>query len=216
MKNLTIQLNSRGRKHLSNAQLLALMIGTGSKFDLDVAYNVLKKVGNNLQQLGRLSSNELQQIAGVSEEKASYIIASMEIGIRRESTPISQKPLIKSSTDAYNVLKADLQDLNHEEFVILLLSQQNEVIDKVFISVGGIAGTVVDVKKIFRAALANSLCAAVILGHNHPSNNLRPSKADISITKRIKEAGKHLDLAVLDHIIVAGTSYTILADEGLM
>ncbi len=216
MKNLTIQLNSRGRKHLSNAQLLALMIGTGSKFDLDVAYNVLKKVGNNLQQLGRLSSNELQQIAGVSEEKASYIIASMEIGIRRESTPISQKPLIKSSTDAYNVLKADLQDLNHEEFVILLLSQQNEVIDKVFISVGGIAGTVVDVKKIFRAALANSLCAAVILGHNHPSNNLRPSKADISITKRIKEAGKHLDLAVLDHIIVAGTSYTSLADEGLM
>ena len=216
MKNLTIQLNSRGRKHLSNAQLLALMIGTGSKFDLDVAYNVLKKVGNNLQQLGRLSSNELQQIAGVSEEKASYINASMEIGIRRESTPISQKPLIKSSTDAYNVLKADLQDLNHEEFVILLLSQQNDVIDKVFISVGGIAGTVVDVKKIFRAALANSLCAAVILGHNHPSNNLRPSKADISITKRIKEAGKHLDLAVLDHIIVAGTSYTSLADEGLM
>ena len=97
-----------------------------------------------------------------------------------------------------------------------MLSQQNEVIDKVFISVGGIAGTVVDVKKIFRAALANSLCAAVILGHNHPSNNLRPSKADISITKRIKEAGKHLDLAVLDHIIVAGTSYTSLADEGLM
>ena len=106
-------------------------------------------------------------------------------------------------------------DLPHEEFVVLMLNQANRVIDKKIISVGGIAGTVVDVKKIFRTVLANSLVSAIILGHNHPSDNPSPSKADIVITKKIKQAGKNLDIAVLDHLIITSMSYTSMADEGL-
>ena len=109
-----------------------------------------------------------------------------------------------------------MSDLPHEEFVVLLLNQANRVIDRKYISVGGVAGTVVDVKKIFRSVISNSLVAAIILGHNHPSDNPKPSKADIEVTKKIKSAGKNLDIAVLDHIIVTSMSYTSLADEGLM
>ena len=213
---LSKKLTNKGRKHLTNIEHLSLVIGTGNNSDIETATNILSNVSNNLNKLGRLTSLELQAIKGVTEKKAAYILACMELGVRRQATPIEQRPKISQSSDAYNVLLADLMDLNHEEFVILLLNQANRVIDKITISVGGIAGTVVDIKKIFRPVLGNSLCAAIILGHNHPSNNLHPSKADIAITKKIKEAGKYLDIAVLDHIIIAGNSFTSLADERLM
>jgi DNA repair protein RadC len=205
-----------GRKHLANAQLLSLIIGTGTTQDIQVAKDLLKSIDNDLNRLGRLTLSELKAFKGMTTKKAAAILACMELGIRREATPLNTKPQITQSSDAYNILKPYLQDLNHEEFVILLLNQGNRVIDKAFISVGGIAGTVVDVKKVFRAALENSLVAGIVLGHNHPSDNLNPSKADIDITKKIKEGGKYLDILVLDHIIVAGNSYTSLADEGLM
>lgn len=205
-----------GRKHLTNAELLSLIIGNGTTQDIEIAKDLLKSIDNDLNRLGRLTFNELKKIKGITTKKAAAILGTMELGIRRESTPLSQKPQISQSSDAYDILKPFLADLNHEEFVILLLNQGNRVIDKAFISIGGMAGTVVDVKKVFRAALDNSLCAGIVLGHNHPSDNLNPSKADIDITKKIKEAGKYLDISVLDHIIVAGNSYTSLADEGLM
>jgi DNA repair protein RadC len=213
---LSKKITHKGRKHLSNCEMLSLIVGTGNNKDLAVATSLLKKANNDLNKLARYTAQELCTVNGVTEKKASYILASLELGIRRESTPISSKPQISQSSDAYNVLKADLKDLNHEEFYILVLNQANRVIEKHKISQGGVAGTIVDIKKIMRLALSNSLTAALILGHNHPSDNLRPSKADIDITKKIKEAGKVLDIAVLDHIIVAGDSYTSLADEGYM
>jgi len=205
-----------GRKHLSNAQLLSLVIGTGTTKDVTIAKDLLKSIDNDLNRLGRLTLNELTKIKCITEKKACAILGAMELGIRREGTPLSAKPQITQSSDAYDILKPFLADLNHEEFVILLLNNGNRVIDRVFHSVGGLAGTVVDVKKIFSKVLANPLVAGIVLGHNHPSDNLNPSKADIDITKKIKEAGKYLDISVLDHIIVAGNSYTSLADEGLM
>lgn len=206
----------KGRKHLSNLELLSLAIGTGTENDLEIASAILQAVSYDLNRLARLSLNELTAIKGVTERKAAAVLAVFELGLRRESTPVASRPQITQSSDAYDVVKADLKDLGHEEFVILLLNQANKVIDRVFISVGGVAGTVVDVKKIFRAATANPYTAGIVLAHNHPSDNLNPSKADIDITKKIKEAGKYMDISVLDHIIVAGNGYTSLADEGLM
>ncbi|BDS14855.1 RadC family protein [Aureispira anguillae] len=208
----------RGRKHLSNAELIAILIGSGSATEsaVGLAQRILNSSKNNLQELGKKSIQELQLFKGVGPAKAVSIAAALELGIRRQATPIVQKPQITQSSDAYNILVADLMDLPHEEFIVLLLNQSNRVMKRIYISVGGVAGTVVDVKKIFRAVLENPLVSAIILGHNHPSDNLHPSKADIDITQKIKQAGKYLDIAVLDHLIIAGNSYTSLADEGLM
>jgi len=216
MENATIIEMRKGRKHLSNNELLSLVIGSGTQNDTNIAANILQNVQYDLNALAKMTSLELQTIKGVTEKKAAAILAAMELGLRRQATPLASKPQISRSSDAYHIVMADLKDLPHEEFLILLLNQGNRVIDKISISVGGVAGTVVDVKKIFRPVLGNSLVAGIILAHNHPSDNLNPSKADIEITKKIKEAGKYLDIAVLDHIIVAGNSYTSLADEGLM
>lgn len=208
----------RGRKHLSNAELIAVLLGSGSAQESAVALaqRILNSCNNNLQELGRKTIQELQSFKGIGPAKAITVTAALELGVRRQATPIIQKPQITRSADAYDVLMADLVDLPHEEFVILLLNQANRVVSRFYVSVGGVAGTVVDVKKIFRAVLKNPLVTSIILGHNHPSDNLNPSRADIEITKKIKEAGRYLDINVLDHLIIAGTSYTSLADEGLM
>lgn len=212
------KMEMRGRKHLSDAELLGIVIGTGNSREtaVDLARRLLIGNNQNLNQLAKLSLQELQKYKGIGPAKAISIAAALELSLRRVSKPLRIKPQITQSSDAYDVLKADLMDLPHEEFVVLMLNQANRVIDKKIISVGGVAGTVVDVKKIFRMALSNALISAIILGHNHPSDNPSPSKADISITKKIKQAGKNLDIAVLDHIIVTSMSYTSLADEGLL
>ncbi len=211
------KMEMRGRKHLSDAELLGIIIGTGSHEEsaVDLARRLLMTNNQNLNQVAKLSIKELQQYRGIGPAKAISIAAALELSLRRVSKPLRVKPQITQSSDAYDVLKADLMDLPHEEFVVLMLNQANRVIDKKIISVGGIAGTVVDVKKIFRTVLANSLVSAIILGHNHPSDNPSPSKADIVITKKIKQAGKNLDIAVLDHLIITSMSYTSMADEGL-
>lgn len=207
-----------GRKHLSNAELLAILLGSGSTKEsaVDLAKRILKQYSNNLNELGTKTLAELQQFKGIGPAKAIAIAAALELGLRRQATPLAEKPQITQSSDAYQVLMADLVDLPHEEFIVLLLNRANRVIDRILISVGGLSGTVVDVKKIYRAVLGNSTVASIILGHNHPSGNLNPSRADIEITKKIKEAGKYLDIAVLDHLIIAGNSYTSLADKGFL
>ena len=134
----------------------------------------------------------------------------------RASTPIISKPEIRCSKDAYDILKADLCDLPHEAFMILLLNQANRVLNKFTISTGGLTSTVVDVRKIFRKVLLQPYTSAIILAHNHPSENPKPSKADLKITQKIRAAGKNLDIEVLDHIIVLSDHYTSLADQGLM
>ena len=212
------KMEQRGRKHLTDVELLAIVLGSGSSSEsaVGLAKRVLLQNDNNLNQLAKMSIDELQRFKGIGPAKAISIAAALELSLRRSCTPLIQKPQITQSKDAYNVLKADLMDLPHEEFIVLLLNQANRVIDRNYISVGGVAGTVVDVKKIFRSVLVNPLVAAIILGHNHPSDNLRPSKADVEITKKIQLAGKNLDISVLDHIIVTSVGYTSLADEGLM
>lgn len=140
----------------------------------------------------------------------------MEIGRRRQLTSPQERPQIKGSSDAWNLIAPLLMDLNHEEFWILLLNRANRVIGKEQISSGGVAGTVVDAKIIFRKALENGPASSIIMVHNHPSGNLKPSQADIDITKKLKRAGETLDINVLDHLIIAGSSYFSFADEGLM
>lgn len=212
------KLAAKGRKALSDAELLAILLGSGSNKEsaVSLAKRILSHFDNDLNKLGQATLKDLQKFKGVGPAKAISIAAALEVGIRRQSTRVQIQPQITQSSDAYQVLFGILADLAHEEFVVLVLSRANRVIKSIDISSGGLSGTVVDVKKIFRKVLEVERAAAIILGHNHPSGNLNPSKADIAITTKIKEAGKFLDIAVLDHIIIAGKSYTSLADEGLM
>jgi len=208
----------KGRKALSNAELIAILLGSGNPNESAVALamRMLQKFDNDLNRLGEASLKSLQRFNGVGPAKSISIAAALELGIRRQATRIQTKPQIRQSGDAYKVLYQFLADLPHEEFVVLVLNRANRVLSEIYISAGGVAGTVVDVKKIFRKVLEFDRAAAIVLGHNHPSGNQTASQADIKITKKIKEAGKLLDIAVLDHIIIAGDSYTSLADEGLM
>lgn len=212
------KLAAKGRKALSDAELLAILLGSGSPKEsaVSLAKRILVHFDNDLNKLGQATLKDLQRFKGIGPAKAISIAAALEVGVRRQATRVQVQPQITQSEDAYRVLFGILADLAHEEFVVLVLSRANRVIKSIDISSGGLAGTVVDVKKIFRKVLETERAAAIILGHNHPSGNPNPSKADIAITTKIKEAGKFLDIAVLDHIIIAGESYTSLADEGLM
>jgi DNA repair protein RadC len=155
------------------------------------------------------------KIKGIGEAKAITIISALELGRRRKDFQAEEKPKIGGSADAFEILKADLLDIPHEAFWILLLNRANRVIKKHQISQGGVAGTVADPKIIFKIAV-EELASGIILAHNHPSGNLTASQADIDLTKKLKESGKLLDIQVLDHIIIAGKKYFSFADEGLL
>lgn len=204
------------KKMLSNIELIAFAIGTGSKSDLQTAEALYNSCNKNLNNLAECTINELSMFKGMTEGKALRLAACFELGIRRESTPIDQKPFIGQSSDAYSVLIPYLMDLPHEEFLFLMLNQANKVIGVKQLSKGGVNSTTVDVKGIYKEVVSNPRCTSIILAHNHPSGNLEPSSNDIKVTAKVKEAGKYLDIAVLDHIIIAGNQYTSLADKGLM
>lgn len=208
----------KGRKHLSNTELLAILLGSGSdrQSAVGLAQEILNVHNNDLRELGMTSLEALQQFRGVGPAKAITIAAALELGVRRQATPLTKRPVITCSDDAYRILLGYLMDLPHEEFVVLLLSQSNHVLGSLLIGVGGVSGTAVDVKKIFRPILSNPLVTGIILGHNHPSGNLKPSNSDIALTKKIVEASKLFDLRVCDHIIVAGNRYTSFLDKGLL
>lgn len=210
------KLLNKGKKSLSDAELIAILIRIGSAKETAVglAQRLLNDVENDLAELGKKSTADLMRFHGIGEAKAIAIIAALEIGRRRQLTAIRDKPQIRSSQDAYNLIAPFLQDLDHEEFWILLLNRANKVISRQLISIGGVSGTVVDAKLIFRRSLEIAPASSIILCHNHPSGNLRPSQADIEITKKLKAAGKTLDIAVLDHLIVADTGFYSFADEG--
>jgi DNA repair protein RadC len=208
----------KGKSNLTDAELLAILIGSGSREETAVGLSqrVLSSVDNNLHELGRKNISDLTKFKGIGEAKAISIVAAMEIGRRRQLTSPVDRPQIKGSSDAWNIIAPLVMDLNHEEFWILLLNRANRVINKEKISSGGMAGTVVDAKIIFRRALENGPASAIILVHNHPSGNLKPSQADIDITKKLRKAGETLDINVLDHLIIAGQSYYSFADDGLL
>jgi DNA repair protein RadC len=206
----------KGKNALTDAELLAILIGSGNRQEsaVDLCKRILKDYDNNLNEISKATINELMMYKGIGEAKAISIAAALEFGRRRQLSDIKDKPQIRSSRDAYNAIAPLLMDLAHEEFWILLLNRSNHVIGRANISRGGTAGTVVDAKIIFKKALEMQ-ASGLILCHNHPSGSLQPSQADISVTKKLKEGGTYLDISILDHLIVSERGYCSLGDEGL-
>lgn len=207
----------KGTPALSDAELIAILIGSGTAnySAVDVSKKIMQEVNNNLNDLARLRVKELTKIKGIGEAKAITIVAALELGRRRKEQDINEKPRINSSKDSFDQMKGELMDLPHEEFWVLLLNRANKLIKKKRVSEGGVSGTVADPKIIYKMAL-EELASAIVVAHNHPSGNLTASQSDLNLTKKLKEAGKLLEIQLLDHIIVAGSKYLSFADEGLM
>jgi len=207
----------KGKAALSDAELIAVLIGSGTTTmsAVDLSKKILGNAGNNLHELARMSVKDLMKIKGIGEAKAITIVSALELGRRRKDAEQFEKPKITSSRDVFELLKPDLIDISHEEFWVLLLNRANRVLKKCQISQGGVSGTVADPKIIFKMALEN-LASGIILAHNHPSGNLTASQADIDLTRKLKEAGKLLEVQVLDHLILGGLKYFSFADEGLL
>ncbi len=211
------KLQLKGRQALSDAELLAILINSGTTklSAVQVGQAVLQKAGNDLAALAKLSVKDLCKLPGIGEARAITIVAALELGRRRKDAVRPEKVTITSSADSYAVLRPYLLDVAYEEFFVLLLNRANHVIRVEKISQGGVAGTVADPKLIFRAALEH-LASSIILAHNHPSGNRKPSQADIALTRKLRAAGEQLDLPVLDHLIFTEDGYFSFADEGLL
>lgn len=211
------KLLAKGISSLSDSELIAIIIGSGTKDEsaVQLSKRILGSVQNNLNELGKLTVNDLQKHKGIGEAKAIGIMSALELGRRRKLSESINREKISSSNDIYEIFHALLADLPHEEFWIVLLNRSNKIIDRQKISQGGISGTVTDVRLMMKAAL-DKLSSSIVLIHNHPSGNTKPSEADISITQKVKESGKLMDITLLDHIIVTDGSYFSFADEGLI
>ncbi len=211
------KLIKKGLSSLSDAELIAILIGSGIKNEsaLEISRKILKGSSNNLNELAKLSIHELRRTKGIGVARAISIVAALEIGRRRKIEDVIQRGKISGSRDVFDLFLPILGDIPHEEFWVLFLNRSNLIIDKAKISQGGIAGTVTDIRLIMKQAI-DKLAVSIILCHNHPSGNLKPSEADSRITKKLKDSGEILDVAVLDHIIVSNASYFSFADEGLM
>lgn len=211
------KLLQRGRLSLTDAELIAILIGSGSREEsaVELSKKILSKNLNNLNLLGKQSVSQLMQFKGIGEAKAISIIAAMELGRRRRSEEALENVKITSSNSVFEVLQPILGDLPHEEFWILYLNNANKIIEKFQISKGGITGTLVDVRITLRKALELG-AVSLILAHNHPSGNLNPSDADKQLTVKLKTAAESMDIKILDHLIVTEKSYFSFADEGLM
>lgn len=211
------KLSLKGRTALSDSELIAILIGSGNKDEsaVELSKKILASINNDLNKLGKLSVNDLMQFNGIGEAKAISIIAALELGRRRKEADVSKKVSITSSRVAYEEIQDVLSDLQHEEFWVIYLNRKNEILKKSNISKGGVSGTIADSKIIFKSAV-EQLASAIILCHNHPSGNLTPSEEDKRLTKKLVEAGKLLDLPILDHIIVGEKDYFSFTDEGLI
>ncbi|MFZ4523724.1 MAG: RadC family protein [Bacteroidales bacterium] len=207
----------KGRNSLSDAELLAILVGSGTKTEsaVDLAKNILKLAQDNLAELSRLGIGELTKVKGIGQARAVTILAALELGRRRNESEVLVRDKIKTSRDAYEIFRSTIGDRPYEEFWIILLNRANKVIKKCNISEGGISGTVVDPKKIFKISLEHH-ASSIILGHNHPSGVVTPSDADCRITKKLCDAGAMLEVTVLDHLIIGDDSYYSFADEGAL
>lgn len=205
----------KGKHSLSDAELIAILMGSGSKSEsaVDLAKRILKSSKDNLIELSKLGVKDLVKFKGVGEAKAISIIAALELGKRRRMEEALEKKKIGSSIDVFEYFSGILSDSTYEAFYILMLNRANKIIREIQISEGGMSGTVADPKKIFKLALEQN-AAAIILCHNHPSGNIKPSDADIKLTHKLKSAGEMLDLPVIDHIILGEENYYSFADEG--
>jgi DNA repair protein RadC len=211
------KLLSQGERALSDAELIAILIGSGNTNEtaVELSRRILSSVNNNLNDLGRKGIDYLTTFKGIGEAKAVAILAAIELGRRRKEAEVFNTKKITGSKDAADFFMPLLGDLNHEEFWIMLLDRGNKIKDHFMISQGGITGTVIDVRIILKRALDNG-AVSMILCHNHPSGTMRASDADLKITKKIKQAAQVMDISLLDHIIVGQNSYYSFADEGLL
>ena len=207
----------KGKSALSDAELVAILIGSGSRNESAVALSkrILASVNNNLSSLGKQSLAQLMEFKGIGEAKAITIAAALELGRRRKEESPLELVKVTSSKVMYQEMYPIIGELAHEEFWVVYLNNANKIIFKAQLSKGGITGTVVDVRLVFKIALEQN-AVAIVLAHNHPSGKLQASEADIQVTKRIKNAGLQLDISVLDHIIVTEHSYFSFADEGIL
>lgn len=204
-----------GRQSLTDSELVAILIGSGSRQEsaVDLSKRILKSVNSDLNELGRMSLKDLMIFKGIGEAKAISIAAALELGRRRQATDYKEKPKITISQDAYKIIAPLIDDLEIEQFWIILLNRGNYVISKKRISEGGVSGTVVDSKIIFKTAL-DALASQIICVHNHPSGNLKASRADRNLTDKLVAAGKVMDISVIDHLIISQKGYTSFRDEG--
>jgi len=208
------KLLASGRRALSDAELVAILIGSGSNEEtaVELSKRILFDLDNDLNKLAKLSMNDLCCYKGIGEAKAISIMAAMELGRRRKEAGFAEMPSIKSSEDAYHVLKSIYADLGHEEFWVLLLNTGNKVIAKELVSKGGIGMVAVDIRLLFQRVL-QTRATGLILSHNHPSGALQPSDADRSLTRKIVEAAQVLDIRILDHLIISDEGYYSFLDH---
>lgn len=208
------RLLQKGASHLTDAELLAILLGSGSRREhaLSLARRILGSGPAPLRSLGRMTASGLMQFEGVGPGKAVVVLAAMEVARRYAFSPPTENRPIRQSRDAYEQLRPLLSDLMHEEFWVLYLNNANRVQNSFQLSKGGLTGTLVDVRLILKKALELG-AVGLILAHNHPSGNLRPSKADLQITRKAKKAAGLMDIRLLDHLIVHGSEYYSFADE---
>ncbi len=205
----------QGRRSLSDAELIAILIGSGSRNEtaVELSRRLLKESDNDLNRLAKLTIPELCKFRGIGEAKAISIVAALELGRRRKETSGEERPIIHSSKDVFALMQQFYADLNHEEFWIVLLNNANRVISKQLVSRGGMGSTVVDVKIVFQLVLQHG-ATSLVLTHNHPSGSSKPSNEDLQLTRRIAQAGAMLDVRVLDHVIFTDQGYHSFADAG--
>lgn len=209
------KMQKKGISNLSDAELIAILLRSGNSDEtaVTVAQRLLTLAQNNLNELGKFSLHQITQIKGIGEAKAITVLAALELGRRRKGVEAINRERVTSSHDVVEIFQPMLADLPHEEFWALLLNKANKVIDKVRVSQGGVAGTVVDVRIIVKTAV-EKLASSIIIAHNHPSGNPKPSDKDIAITKKLKEAANLFDISILDHLIITDNECYSFADNG--
>jgi DNA repair protein RadC len=208
----------KGKSTLSDAELIAILLRTGvvGSSALDIAKKILHHVNGDLNELGKLSVADLKKMErGLGDTKSITIVAALELGRRRQSSEVREKPIIRTSRDSFDYIYPEIADLKHEEFFVLYLNRRNQVIGSKNISSGGVTGTVADTKIILKHAL-ELLATGIVAVHNHPSGNLQPSEADKKLTRNIKDAANLMDIALIDHLIIGDKNYLSFADEGLL
>ena len=211
------KLLTHGAAALSNSELVAILINNGSKNKsaVELAREILKLGHDNLNELGKLSLNDFKQVKGIGEAKSIIITAALELGRRRHASAALEKTIVRSSRDIAAFLQATLKDFNYEVFAVVFLNRANKINHFEIISKGGITGTVADPRVILKKALEED-ATAIVLCHNHPSGNLKPSRADEELTKKIKEAAAYFDIKIIDHIIVSEDGFYSFADDGIL
>ena len=211
------KLLSKGAAALSDSELLAILINNGHKerSAVEIAKEILRLGNNNLNELGKLSLKDFQEIKGIGEAKAITIASALEFGRRRQATSALEKTVIRMSSDIAEYMRAIIKDFTYEVFGVMYLNKANKINHFEIVSRGGITGTVADPRIILKRALERD-ATSIVLCHNHPSGNLKPSRADEELTHKIKEAAKYLDIRVMDHIIVSDEGYFSFADEGIL